>query len=165
MILTGKNIDKFVATILYLALLCFVLWGGARLINRSLESKFYKDYLMKWDIAVMTYSLTKATWPQFTGGNHVDYMDSLISAMAGRSVTPPASNTTRPYIYQIKKIGASEETIFLLCFSDRIILYGISEKTFSRIDTYIDGKTGRDSGKVTGNPSKDGRTYIALWHM
>jgi len=165
MIPTGKNVDKLLSTLIYIALLGLVIWGGVRIINYSLESRFYNDFLLKWDVAVTSYSVKRGQWPQFSGSNHIEYMDNLVAAMTVSSVVTPVSNTKRPYVYNLKKIGPSEERIFVLCFSDRIILYGISERTFMRIDAFIDGTSDEKTGRFIGRPSTDGRTFIGLWRL
>jgi hypothetical protein len=165
MIPTGKNVDKLLSTLIYIALLGLVMWGGVRIINSALESRFYKDFLLKWDVAVTSYSVKRGQWPPFSGSNHIEYMDNLVAAMTTSSVVTPISNTKRPYVYSLKKIGPSEENIFVLCFPDRIILYGISERTFMRIDTFIDGTPDEKSGRFIGHLSTDGRTFIGLWRL
>jgi hypothetical protein len=165
MIPTGKNVDKLVSTLIYIALLGLVIWGGIRTINSALESRLYKDFLLKWDVAITSYSVKRGLWPQFSGSNHIEYMDNLVTAMTMNSVVTPVSNTKRPYVYSLKKLGPPEENIFLLCFPDRIILYGISERTFMRIDTFIDGTSNEKTGRFIGRPSTDGRTFIGLWRL
>lgn len=165
MIPTGKNVDKLLSTLLYIALIGLVAWGGARTINYTLESRFYKDFLMKWDVAIMSHSAKKGMWPHFSGSNHVEYMDNLVSMMSRNGVTPPKSNTKRSYVYRLKKIGPPAEDVFLLCFPDKITLYGISADTFIRIDTFIDGKHNENAGRFTGRSGKKGKTFIGLLRL
>jgi hypothetical protein len=165
MIPTGKNVDKLLSTLIYIALLGLVIWGGVRIINYALESRFYKDFLLKWDVAVTSYSVKRGPWPQFSGSNHIEYMDNLVAAMSMSSVSIPESNTKRPYVYSLKKIGPPEEKIFVLCFPGRIILYGISERTFERIDTFIDGASDEKTGRFIGRPGTNGATFIGLWRL
>jgi len=165
MILTGKNVDKLLSTLLYIVLVGLVAWGGIRIINYSLETRFYNDFLMKWDVAIISWSAKKGVWPHFSGGNHIEYMDNLVSTMSLNSVKPPRSNTKRSYVYRLKKIGPPAEDVFLLCFPDKIILYGISSDTFIRIDTFIDGKHNENAGRFTGRPGRNGKTFIGLWRL
>lgn len=165
MIPTGKNVDKLLSTLIYIALLGLVIWGGVRIINYALESKLYKDFLLKWDVAVTSYSVKRGQWPEFSGSNHIEYMDNLVTAMTMSSVVTPVSNTKRSYVYSLKRIASPEEKIFVLCFPDRIILYGISERTFMRIDAFIDGTSDEKTGRFIGRPGTDGRTFIALWRL
>ena len=165
MILTGKNVDKLLSTLLYIGLIGLVAWGGVRAINYSLETRFYKDFLIKWNIAINSYSITNGVWPLFSGSNHIEYMDNLVSLMSLGSVTPPVSNTKRSYVYRLKKIGSHTEDILLLCFPDKVILYGISDDTFICIDKFIDGKHDEKAGRFTGQPGAIGKTYIGLWRL
>lgn len=166
MIPSEKAAHKIVFFVLYVCIAAFTIWGGIRVINYSLESKFYKDFLAKWEISLMAYAAEGKKWPHFTGGNHVEYMENLVLMMQRNSLTLPKSDNRYPYIYRINKIGWNkEENTFLLCFSDKIIIYGISKDTFKRIDTLIDGMFDRNHGKFTGFPSKDGKTYISRWQI
>jgi len=165
MIPTGKNVDKVLSTLIYIALLGLVIWGGIRIVNFALESRFYKDFLLKWDVAITSYSVKRGQWPQFSGSNHIEYMDNVVSAMTMSSIVTPVSNTKRSYVYSLKKIGPPEENIFVLCFPDRIILYGISERTFMRLDTFIDGTSDKKTGRFIGRPSADGMMFIGLWRL
>ncbi len=165
MALSGKAVDKSLFALLYAGLIALTIWGGCNLINYSLDLKFCRDFLLKWDVALRSYSAKNEIWPYFSGSNHVEYMENLVRSMRNNSLSPPASNTERPYVYRFKKIGRSEEDIFLLCFPDRIILYGIPENMFTKIDRFIDNKAGKDDGMFRGYPGKDGRTYIGLWRL
>lgn len=165
MALSGKAVDKLLFICLYGGLIALMVWGGSRLINYSLDSKFYKDFLLQWEASLSSYSVKSGIWPHFSGSNHVEYMDNLNQLMSRSSVSLPKSNTGRSYIYRIKKIGKEQDDIFILCFSDRIILYGISKDTFTRIDRFVDGELSKEKGFFTGHLSKDGRTYIGLWRL
>lgn len=161
--LSGKAVDRSVFVVLYIGLIALTLWGGSRVINYSLDSKFYKDFLLKWEVSLRSYSAKNVIWPHFSGDNHVEYMDHLTQLMGRGDISPPQSNTGRPYVYRLNKIGREQEDIFLLCLCDRIILYGISKDTFTGIDRFVDGEPGKDKGSFIGRLSKDGRTYIGLW--
>jgi len=163
--LSGKVVDKLLFLVLYAGIIALVLWGGSRIINYSLDSKFYKDFLLQWEASLRSYSAKIGIWPHFSGSNHIEYMDNLTRLMGRSDTLPPQSNTGRSYVYRIKKIGREEEDIFLLCFSNRIILYGISKDTFIKIDRFVDEEPGKDKGLFTGRLSKDGKTYIGLWRL
>ena len=166
MTLSGKSADKIIFAALYAGIAALTFWGGVRIINYSLESKFYRDFLLKWEVSVRAFSSEKVVWPHFTGGNHVEYMEDLVSQMHGRNISPPASNTMHPYIYRINKIVFQDkENVFILCLPGRIIFYGISIKTFKRLDPYIDGTFDPGRGRLTGIFSKDGKTYIGQWRL
>ena len=102
--LSGKAADKIIFAALYAGIFVLTFWGGVRIINYSLESKFYRDFLLKWEVSVRAFSAEKVVWPHFTGGNHMEYMGDLVSQMHDRNISPPASNTVCSYIYRINKI-------------------------------------------------------------
>jgi hypothetical protein len=149
--------------VLYAAFGSVAFWVGIVLINYSLDFKFYNDYLLKWEVALRAYNQGSAPWPYFSGGNHVEYMEKVTQLMSSKALSPPASNTERLYVYSLDRIGDPEEDVFLLCFTQKIILYGISSKTFDHLDGQIDGRDGTKKGRFTGILSKDGYTYVGLW--
>ena len=163
MAFSGRTTDRLVAIALYAGFGVLVLWAGTALINHSLDTRFNKDFLIKWQIAALAYNNNEGPWPHFSEGDHIRYMDQVTRLMRGRSLAPPESNTTRPYVYRLDRINDPCENIFLLCFSQRIILYGISAGTFARLDKYIDGKADPEKGMFTGRTGKDGRTCVAQW--
>ena len=165
MAFSGKTTERLASIVIYAVLGGMALWAGSALINFSLESKFHKDFLLKWEVVLRTYNQQSGTWPRFSGGNHIQYMEKLILLMQSRGLPPPDSNAGRPYVYQLDRIGDPEEQIFLLCFPQKIILYGISAETFARLDASIDGKTGPKRGMFKGRQSRDGRTYVGLWQI
>ena len=165
MIFTGNNVDKILSTAIYILLIGIVTWSGFGVVNYALATMFYKDYLVEWEVAVKDYSLNAGSWPLFTGSNHTDYMDSLVSLMKASDIPPPRSNTKRPYVYRLRRIGPAEEQIFLLCFSDKIILYGLSEETFRKIDVMVDNTPDESAGAFTGRRGKGGTVYIGVWNL
>jgi hypothetical protein len=165
MAVSGRTADRLASVLIYVAAGCLAIWAGTALMNHSLDSKFYKDFLLRWELAVSTCNSQGVPWPRFSEGKHVRYMEEVIRMMRSRSLSPPDSNTKQSYIYQLDRIGASEEDIFLLCFPNRIILYGISEKTFRFLDARIDGKTDPEKGMFVGRRGKDDNTYIGLWKL
>jgi hypothetical protein len=166
MALSGKTAERFVVFVLYAGIFAFTSWGGVKLINYSLESKYYNDFLLKWEVSLRTFDAGGGTWPHFNGGNHSEYMENLVRVIQKRNISLPASNTKHPYVRRINKIGwDKEEDTFLLCFSNRIIIYGISKETLNRIDAYIDTGGNPEQERFTGYISKDGKSYIGLWRL
>ena len=162
MIPTGKTTDKLVFGFTYCVIAALTIWGGTRLVNASIDTRFYRDYLQEWVVAMQDYGSEGRKWPEFSGGNHSEYMDALTLDMRRTAVPGPASNTRISYVYRMGKIGSKATSIFLLCFSDRIILYGLPEKTFQRIDILIDGISGKKKGQFTGAMGKDRQTYTGM---
>ncbi len=165
MILSGSDVNRIVSIILYVCAICLTLWGGAKLVNYSLDSRFYKDFLLPWEVSFRRFSTGDEIWPVFSGGNHVEYMENLSVAMGKNGMSLPSSNTNYFNIYHIDKMWQDRQELFLLCLSDRIIIYGLSRKTFERIDAFIDGKLDKENGTFLGYQGKDRKKYIGLWRL
>lgn len=162
---SGRTVDRLSSTVLLAGFGLLTLWTGLSLMNAFLETKFYKDFLMRWELASQRYNKEGGQWPHFSDSNHVAYMDHLMQSMANEGTPPPASNTQRAYVYRLKRWGWPEERIFLLCFSNRMVLYGLSEKTFMKMDQWMDGKMPKQQGRFTGERSRDGVSYIGVFQL
>ncbi len=104
--------------------------------------------------------------PDLSCDNYTGYMDNLVRLMHRNSIPAPASNTQKPYIYKIDKIGFTEsQNIFLLYFDSKIILYGLSKTTFNMLDKFIDESDGSRAGKFKGKLQKDKIHYIGIWEF
>jgi len=145
--------------IVYSVFAGLALWAGTKLINHSLNTRFYEDFLLGWETAIRTYNEQGREWPSFTGSNHAVYMENLVNLMRGGDAAPPASNTGKPFVYCLDRLGDPKEDIFFLCFADEIVLYGMSFKTFSYLDKRIDGHVDEKRGHFRGRKSKDGFSY------
>jgi len=143
----------------------FTAWGGARLIGYSLDMRFYNEYLIKWETTVRDLAVTQVVWPSFNKNNHVAYMERLTDMMQKASIPIPASNTAQPFVYRIKKIGEADTNLFVLCLPNRIIVYGLSNRTIKTVDVSIDGGVDLHQGQFTGYPAQDGRTYTGRWQL
>ncbi len=166
MALPGKTTERFIFLGLYAGVIAVIAWGGIRMINRSLESRYYHDYLLKWEVSLRAFGARGGTWPRFKGGDHVAYMDTLIARMRKKGISLPAANRQRPYLYRIDLVGwRTKENTFILCFPDKVILYGLSKETFYRLDGFIDETLNPRRGRFTGNPGKEGRTYTGRWRL
>lgn len=160
-----RRIDRVVAIAVYVCFGVMTLWAGSALINHAVASRFYNDFLLGWEKALMKANREGLTWPQFTGNNHLAYMEELVKTMRGRDFAPPSSNKERSFQYGLDLLGYPEEDVFLLAFPERIILYGISTRTFSYLDGKIDGRLDREKGNFTGYKSKDGFSFIGQWQL
>jgi len=163
--LTGERVNRLISVIFYIAITILIVRGGIFTVNYSLESKFYHDFLVQWETSIMEMSVKKYVWPVFTGDNHVEYMDNLVKSLKVKTVPVPESNTGKCYVYKIDRIGFQNEELFILCFFNRIIVYGISEKTFKKIDIFIDGKNSIDKGKFTGKADHNSPTLTGVWQL
>ncbi len=165
MSVSGRAVDRIASHVIYAGFSIFALWAGIKLTNHCLDTKFYKDFFVPWDLALYKYNMEGGLWPQFSGGNHVEYMDRLAQRMQEKGIPPPSSNTERAYVYRLRRLVYPKERIFLLCFSHKMVLYGMSEKTFAKMDAWIDGEVNDKKGLFTGRQSKDGMTYIGALQL
>lgn len=162
---SARTVDRLASTVLYAGFGVLTLWVGVSLINCSLETKLHKDFLMRWEVALQRFSKEGGQWPHFSGANHAAYMDHLMQFMGNAGTPPPLSNTRRAYVYRLKRWGWPEERIFLLCFSNRMVLYGISEKTLMKMDQWMDGKAAEEQGRFIGKHSRDGVSYVGVLQL
>lgn len=161
-----KSADRFSFGMVYAMVALITLWAGFRLVNHGLESRFFNDYLLQWEVSMQAYSVRQGFWPQFTGSNHVDYMNRLTQAMKAAGVQPPKSNTDVTFQYQISPLGGEDEDIFVLCFHNRLLLYGLSRNTINRIDRCVDHHADLKRGRITGYPGHhSANTYIGMWRL
>ncbi len=165
MALAPRNVDRWAARLLYVGMCGMVLWAGSELINHSIEVKFYKDYLWKWEVAGRRYQAKQAPWPVFTGNNHAQYMRGLVRRMKEHGIYPPLSNTKEPYTFIIDRIWHEEERIFVLVLPEAMVVYGMSPRTYRVTDRRVDGSVNLKSGEFRGKPSKDGSTIIGRWGL
>jgi len=160
MALSPRRTDRIMSFVVYSVFAGLALWAGIKLINHSLNTRFYNDFLLGWEAAIRTYNQQGMGWPHFTGSNHAAYMENLVKRMRGRDTPPPASNTGEPFVYRLDRLGDPKEDIFLLCFPGKMVLYGMSFKTFSYLEKRIDGRVDEERGHFRGRKSKDGSSYI-----
>lgn len=161
----GRVVDRMIAWGIFIGVGCVTLWCGAQLINHWLDAKFCHTYLFHWELALQKFSQTNVQWPEFTGKNYTAYMMKLTTAMRQRTIDPPQSGTDMPNRYYIDKIGAEKQDIFLLCFFQKIIIFGLHRQTVERTDRCIDGRIDAKRGDFTYTAGKDGQTYIGNWKL
>lgn len=160
MAFTAKGSDRFSFGALYVLVALITVWCGFRLLNHSFELRFFKDYLLQWETRLNGFSVNQGVWPVFDGSNHKQYMDNLSHKMSLAGITLPHSNTGAPYRYRVERFGRQAEEVFLLCLHDRMILFGLSEKTIRNLDQSMDGHEDLTKGKVSGRKGKTGENYI-----
>jgi hypothetical protein len=148
MTLSAKVTDRLCGWAIYVAVGLVVLWGGIQLINYALEVKFYKDYLAKWEVLLEKHNSEDGAWPVFTVNDPSGYMNHLIKALRGKGAVVPRSNTDYPYVYRLDRLGCEDEKIVLLCLPSKIVLNGISERSFRRLDKWIDGNVDGKNGAL-----------------
>jgi hypothetical protein len=160
MALSSRKTDRLVSFIVYSMFAGIAALAGIRLINHSLTMGFYKDFLLEWETAIRRYDEHAGRWPHFTGNNHAEYMEQLVRLMREEDAAPPASDAKEAFVYRLDLLGDPAEDIFVLCFSGKIVLYGISAKTFSYLDRKIDGRVDEKRGRCRGLKNKNGFSYI-----
>lgn len=159
----GRSVDRNASRLLYVGLCIVVLWSGSALINYSMLIKLYKDYLMKWQVAAQTYAESGLEWPVFNGANHSEYMGALVGRMRKAGIEVPRSNTAVPYTYVLDRLWGRDERIFVLVLPEKTVIYGLSMRTFERMDVYVDGKVDMGRGRLIGTVGKDGQSIVAIW--
>ncbi|HDG97512.1 MAG TPA: hypothetical protein ENG73_05000 [Desulfobacterales bacterium] len=165
MIWSPRTVDRTVSRVIYLGLCAMAVWAGSALINYSLDTKLYKDYLLVWIVCGQRFNEKQVPWPSFDGTNHIAYMSELVRRMRRAGITPPDSNTKVPYAYLLDRLWEKEEKIFVLLLPDRMIIYGMSRPTFEKVDDQVDGTVDLGRGRFKGKVSKDGTTIIGMWGM
>jgi hypothetical protein len=160
MAFSSRKTDRLVSFIVYSMFAGVAAWTGIRLINHSLTMGFYKDFFLEWETAIRCYDEHAGRWPHFTGNNHAQYMEQLVRLMREGDAAPPTSNEQEPFLYRLNRLGDPAEDIFVLCFSGKMVLYGISARTFSYLDRRIDGRVDAQRGRCRARKSKDGFSYI-----
>lgn len=161
-----KTTNFLTSFLLYSIGTIIVLSAGFKTIQYTARLKFYTRYLSKWEQTLTDLSSRDTLLPTFTGNNHIIYMDQFIQHMKALGITLPDSNTHAPYIYRIPRKGFTEhEDIFLLCFEEKIVIFGLSKKTFNMLDKKIDGKIDTMQGSFTGKQQQSHADYTGIWKL
>lgn len=160
---TARATDRLSFGFLYLLIGAVILWFGFRMINHGWEIRFFKDYLLRWEVSLEDFEVHQGIWPVFSGGNHATYMEGLMAQFSRAGVAPPRSNTSRAYCYLIDGLWREKEDIFVLVLRDRLLLYGISAGTLKYLDRAVDGRNDLDHGRIRGWKGKNKTTYIGQW--
>lgn len=163
--LSGRISDRFLSIALYTLIALGMVWFGSRLVNYTLDLRFYNEYLLRWEMALTKYRYQSNRYPEFNGGNHTQYMQQLVQLMIQSETTVPESNTEFPFLYWMNKVGYAGHNVFLLALSDRLVLYNLPSKTIYLLDKMVDGHQDLEQGLLTGQKSKDGVTYIGSWKL
>jgi len=163
--LSERVTDRFLSIGLYALVAIGMVWLGSRMINYALDAKFYSDCLSGWEVALIKYRHQSGSYPEFRGGNHIQYMEKLVQAMTHSMAPPPTSNTDQPFVYSIDKIGRKVQKVFILALSDRMVIYNLPLETIRMLDKVIDGQHDFAVGHFTGRKSNDSVTYIGIWKL
>jgi hypothetical protein len=143
-------------------LVIITLWSGIKLINSSMDSAFYHHYLKPLDTGFRTYNLTGNPLPHFTGGNHVEYMNTMETLLKQKGINVQKSNTTDYYRYALNKIGEKKQKIFVLFQPGKLIIYGMNESTFLKLKKLI---TNSNSAIVFTGKKSSSEQYTGIWYL
>jgi hypothetical protein len=162
---TAKSTDRIVFVVLYVSVGMLTLWAGFRMADLGLEMRFVNDFLKRWEIGLAAYQADQGQWPVFNGNDHLAYMEELTRSMRRAGMSPPPSNLAAAYRYRLERFTGDSEEIFLLCLNDRIVLFGITEKTLEILDKAVDRRPDLSDGRLVGRPGKTKTTYIGQWRL
>jgi hypothetical protein len=163
--LTAKAAERAIFGVLYIGIASIIFWAGLRMADRGLEMRFVNGYLKRWEVGLSDFSARQGQWPVFKGNNHVAYMETLVERMGQIGLRPPGSNTPDAYRYRIDRFCGRDEEIFILCLSDRMLLFGMSQSTMNRLDKAVDLQPGLDRGRLVAWPGKNQETLIGQWRL
>lgn len=158
-------IDKIAFVLIYVAIAMIVMWAARSVTNYALDTNFYQNFLTAWEARLVAMRYKKVSWEPYDGKSPSDYMQSLIKVMQDNGLSPPPSNTEHRFIYRMNKFGDRSRQIMLLFHNDRLILYGLPQSTFNRLDRFIDGLSDPHRGHFTGIWSSDNITKIGTWKI
>jgi hypothetical protein len=137
-----------------------VVWGAGRITDHAVDVRFYRDFLLPWEMRIVALRYKHVDWPAFEAHNPSAYMQALISLMKAYGIDPPESNTERRYIYRLTKFGGKANRLLIVYHDNRLIIYGLPRMTFDRLDRLIDGKQDPGDGNFTGRWGADRLTRI-----
>lgn len=162
--LSGRVTDKMMFVTIYsVVAILVVIQGGRHMTNYVLDAAFYNDYLMPWKLQLIAMRHQSTSWPELMSYNPGAYMQSLVVAMHAVGLTPPKSNTSKCWLYQLNKFGNSVQPVLIVGTVKNMVLYNLPVSTFNRLDHFIDNETDAAAGQFTGQWSTDGTTRIGYW--
>ena len=164
--LSGRVTDKMVFVAIYTIVAVLVIIQGARHVaNLALDTTFYNDYLVVWEVQLLTLRHQTTAWPDLNPHDPGAYMEALESVMRAGGHEPPMSNTDRAHIYRLRQFGEQPKQVLFVGTNEQMIIYNLPVSTFERLDHFIDGGVDPDQGRFTGRWSEDRITRIAYWKI
>ncbi len=161
-----KNYDFLTSFFIIIVASLLILVAGFKVIQYSSDFKFYTRFVLKWEQSLTLLSSKDTIPPTFSGTNHVQYMDQMIAHMKTLGIPIPKSNTTKPFVYRITRLGADKhQDIFLLGFEQKIVLFGLSKTTFNMLDKKIDNKVDKNNGTFKGKKQTNSEIYTGIWTL
>lgn len=160
-VFTGRSVDRILSILLYLFVAFCTIFIGVKFINHSIDSKFCINFLSEWEITCKKSISVGVKWPSYNPGQKKLYMKQYVESCQSAGIKLPESNTNYSYIYEINKIGAQKQPVFVLCLPSKIVIFGLSETTIERTDNFIDKKTNFTTGNFTAFPDKK-KTFTGI---
>jgi hypothetical protein len=160
---SGAERWAFAGILLVVALIS--IWLGSGLVNHSLETRLVREVLFEWQRLGQRFGSGGGPWPNFEGNNHVAYMQELLSKMRHEGLISPQKARRLAYAPRLKRIGRPDERLFVLLLPGRMVVFGLSQRSFARIDRQVDGANDPARGRFTGRRASDGNQMIGYWQL
>ncbi len=161
--LSPKGADKLTYIAIYLVLAVIAVWGGGKVINYAVDFGFYRDFLMPWEVRLMEMRHRSLRIPTFEREHPMAHMASIVEVMKANGMPLPHSNTEHAFVYRLSRFGGEKSNVLLVFNGRKIMIYGLPEATFRRLDRFVDGRVDANEGAFTGQLSNDRVTYIGAW--
>jgi uncharacterized protein (DUF58 family) len=162
---SARGVERWLWALFALAAALISIWFGAGLLDRSLETRLIKEVLFEWQRLGQRFSVEGANWPEFKGNNHVVYMEALLKQMQHQGQVSPRQARQLSYTPRLKRMGRTDERLFLLLLPGRLVIFGLPKETFARIDNRVDGVFDPARGDFTGRPASDSTKMIGYWRL
>jgi len=163
--LSPKGADKLSYVAIYLLLAVIAVWGGGKVVNYAVDFSFYRDFLMPWEVRLLEMRHRSLRIPAYTREHPVAYMESIVDVMKANGMPLPTSNTEHAFVYRLSRFGGDKNKILIVFNGRKILIYGLPDATFRRLDRFVDGRFDSTQGEFTGQLSKDRVTYIGAWKL
>ncbi len=141
------------------------IWFGLALIHRSIENRLIREVLFEWRRLGQTYAARGGRWPVFDGSNHAVYMRELQARLQREGLISLRRARRLSFAPRVARIGRRDERLFLLLLPGRMVVFGLTARTFARIDRQVDGAEDPARGSFTGRPASDGHHMIGNWQL
>jgi hypothetical protein len=162
---SAKGVERWLWAFMALSVALISIWFGAGLLDRSLETRLIKDVLFEWQRLGQRFAAGGAPWPEFTGNNHVAYMEALLKKMRHQGLVSTRQVRRLSFAPRLKRMGRPDERLFLLLLPGRLVIFGLPTETFARIDNRVDGVFDPARGDFTGRAASDDNRMIGYWRL
>jgi hypothetical protein len=90
-------------------------------------------------------------------------MEALLKKMRHQGLLSSREAGRLSFAPRLKRIGRTDEQLFLLLLPERLVIFGLPRATFARIDKQVDGVYDPARGDFVGRPASDGNKMIGYW--